>query len=352
MTILLTENPGYNSYINSLIIAYQKAGHTVICGSNNFFWSDFKPDILHIHWPERLYKWYVLKKEDKQQLKEIEKRLRWYRQNGSKIIYTVHNLLPHNTKAPENDSKFYNLIIEYADLIHHHCPKSIDLVAEKFPAAKEKPNIVANHGDYLIDYRDVSKETARRILGIPQKSYVILNFGSQQSYKGNSLINKTFSKLEIKNKFLLTAGNFRYNSFPFPKNYLLKALNYLREKKISSTKKYILKPIPPKEIAVIFGASDIVFLGHSSGLTSGVLNLAATFSKPVVFPDIGCFEYQMKDWIYEKYEVGISSAAKKALEKLYQCIIEHKKNLYNMVWLANNRWDYYVDILLNELKNL
>ncbi len=349
MTILLTENPGYNSYINSLIIAYQKAGHTVICGSNNFFWSDFKPDILHIHWPERLYKWYVLKKEDKQQLKDIEKRLRWYRQNGSKIIYTVHNLLPHNTKAPENDSKFYNLIIEYADLIHHHCPKSIDLVAEKFPAAKEKPNIVANHGDYLIDYRDVSKETARRTLGIPQKSYVILNFGSQQSYKGNSLINKTFSKLEIKNKFLLTAGNFRYDTFPFPKNYILKVLNRFRMKSNSTTKKYILQPVPPEEIAVIFGASDIVILGHSSGLTSGVLNLAATFSKPVVFPDIGCFEYQMDKWIYEKYPVGNIQKAKTGIEKIHEKYYESTSIPHNSDWLKTNSWNNYVNTLLNKL---
>ncbi len=351
MTVLLTENPGYNSYINSLIVAYQKAGLEVICGNNNFFWSNIKPDILHIHWPERLYKWYVLKKDDEQQFNEIKKRLEWYKQNGSKIIYTVHNLLPHNSKTKEKDSDFYNLIIEYADLIHHHCPKSIEFVTEKFPKAKEKQNIVANHGDYLIDYRDEKKESARRKLGIPQESFVILNFGSQQHYKGSSIINETFSKLRIRNKFLLTAGNFRYDTFPFPKNYLLKALNYFREKNSSSAKKFILKPIPPKEIPVIFSASDVVFLGHTDGLTSGILNLAATFSKPVVFPDIGCFEYQMNKWIYEKYTVGNIQQAKIAIEKIHDKYKDDNSIPDNTDWLQTNSWDNYVNTLLNKLNN-
>ncbi len=350
MTVLLTENPGYNSYINSLIIAYQKAGLDVICGSNNFFWSNIKPDILHIHWPERLYKWYVLKKEDEQQFEEIKKRLEWYKQNGSKIIYTVHNLLPHDSKNPNTDWKFYNLIIEYADLIHHHCPKSIEYVTEKFPEAKEKQNIVANHGDYLIDYREEKKETARIKLGIPRESFVILNFGSQQNYKGNSIINETFSKLSIKNKFLLTAGNFRYDTFPFPKNYILKILNNLREKNKSNVKKFILKPIPPKEIPTIFSASDIVFLGHTEGLTSGVLNLAATFQKPVVFPGIGCFEYQMNNWIYEKYAAGNVQQAKKAVEKLYGEYQNDNLTTDNTEWLKANSWKIYVNTLLQKIK--
>ncbi len=345
MTILLTENPGYNTYVNSLILAYQKAGHQVICGSNNFFWSNIKPDLLHIHWPERLYKWYVLRKPGKEQYNYIKERLEKFKNSGTKIIYTVHNLLPHHSNE-QDDYNFYNLIIEYADVIHHHCPKSIDLVGEKFPKAKEKINIVANHGDYLIDFKKTDKYSSRRKLDIPENKFVILNFGSQQRYKGNDLINKTFNKLNINNKFLLTAGNFRYDTFPFPKNYLLKIKNHFSEKSNSRTRKYIFRSIHPDEIPTIFSASDLVFLGHTNGLTSGVLNLAATFSRPVVFPDIGCFEYQMQEWVYEKYKAGDADSAKISIEKLYSKIVGSNINLNNSRWLEINSWDNYVNKIL------
>ena len=54
MKILIPETPQSNSYVTSLIQAYQKAGCTVICGEANFYFTDFVPDVLHIQWPESL----------------------------------------------------------------------------------------------------------------------------------------------------------------------------------------------------------------------------------------------------------------------------------------------------------
>ena len=57
MRILLVENPSENGYIESLINAYKELGHEVYCGVYNFYHSNVIPDIIHIHWPESLYKW-------------------------------------------------------------------------------------------------------------------------------------------------------------------------------------------------------------------------------------------------------------------------------------------------------
>jgi hypothetical protein len=56
--IIGPDQPGTNSNVESLMEAYKKAGHNVICGERNFFYSNFIPDLLHIQWPEKLYTWY------------------------------------------------------------------------------------------------------------------------------------------------------------------------------------------------------------------------------------------------------------------------------------------------------
>ena len=92
MLIFVTENPQSNSYTASLIKAYQERGQTVICDPHNFFFSDLIPDILHIHWPERLYQWYPLsEKPDMDKIRILRERLNLYKNNGTTVVFTVHD---------------------------------------------------------------------------------------------------------------------------------------------------------------------------------------------------------------------------------------------------------------------
>ena len=128
MRIMLTEMPGENGYIESLINAYRNDGHEVLLGAENFFDSRLVPDVLHIHWP---YRWNenTLGSEEGV-VSGIKQRLEWYKTNSTVVVYTVHNLEPHESPASLNSSVF-NLIAKHADTRVHHCAKSI-LDAVKF----------------------------------------------------------------------------------------------------------------------------------------------------------------------------------------------------------------------------
>jgi len=76
MTIYLLANLLGYSYVLSLIDEYKRSGNVVYCGPHNFFVSNLIMDILHIHWPEKIYSSYpfsALSEDEK--IKIIEERL-------------------------------------------------------------------------------------------------------------------------------------------------------------------------------------------------------------------------------------------------------------------------------------
>ncbi|PID59191.1 MAG: hypothetical protein CR986_06860 [Ignavibacteriae bacterium] len=352
MKILITEKPGYNSYSISLIKAYQELGHTVVCDSSNFFSSNFIPDILHIQWPETLYKRYILCDDNmEQQLQIVRNKLDYFRNHNTKIIHTIHNIISHNTTT-NIDIKFYKLFIEKADLLIHHCKKSIELTKNQYACAKKKKNIICKHGDFLIDYKSVDKNEAIKLLNIPKEKFVILNFGNQQKYKGIDNINKIFGKLKLKNKYLLNVGNYSYSGYSKLKKELMLLYNFYKEKRTFTHQKFIYKPIKISEIPLVFSAADVVLLGHNAGLNSGVLNMSATFSKPVVFPKIGCFTEQMEGWEHKSYSVNQTSEAVECIEHYAELKRKNEFIFDNRLWLKNNSWNKHVGNILNELEKI
>ena len=347
MIIQISECPGSNSYILSLIEAYKKLGLTTFCGKHNFFCSNIVPDLLHIHWPEMLIEWFPFaEKEPEEKLKEIKSRLDFFKQNNTKIILTIHNIRPHDKSKDSFELNLYKTIIKKTDIFVHHCPRSIDLLKSNYYIPKDKKHVVANHGDYLHDYENLSKYSAREKLNIDSDKFVILNFGQQRLYKGEDFIQETFDQLKINEKFLLTAGNYQYPSNSYSKTTFLKLKNKIRERQKFSSKKFIIRPIKQKELPVIFNSADLIFVAHKSGLTSGILNMAATFSKPIVFPDIGCFEYQMKDWVYKKFNPESIGEAIKSITSIYKEMHSGSFKLDNTKWIMNNSWENHVNKIL------
>jgi len=352
MLILLAEFPQGNSYNTSLIKAYEEQGQTVVCDHTNFFYSNIIPDMVHVQWPERLYHWYPLsEKADKVKIEILHERLKWYKNNGAIIVFTIHDLVLHNSDNRRLDNKIFNLILEYSDIISHHCSNSVKLFAELYPLAMSKINIINFHGDYLIDYKYVRKEEARSKLNIPYDKFVILNFGAQYVYKGRGFIEKVFNSCSIDSKYLLSAGVYSYIDLFFIKKLVLEIRNDLRVRRNFSKKKYLYRSIKNDEIPTVFNASDVVFLGHRSGLNTGIIPLAATYAKPVIYPELGCFKESAKDWAAIGYEPGNVKQGNEALNELYDKLKKGKINLDNSEWLEKKSWKNHVELILKTVTN-
>ena len=341
MKILIPNNDVINGYIPSLVKGYQNAQCEVVVGKANFYLSSYKPDILHIHWPENLYdKDYVpFDKPDD----VIKNRIKWYKEQGARILLTVHNLQPHDEIKRKTRRNIYESVLEHSDIIIHHGQASIRLMKEEYPKIEKKTHIVCPHGHYLIHYKAMPKSEARNYLKLPQDAFVILNFGIIRPYKDFELLRKIFRKWRHPNKLLLVAGKYDYKE---------NTLSRLHRKGMELVGRYVGKEhfnfrrLKTEDIGCYFAAADLLLLSHKEGLTSGVLSMAATYRTPVVYPDIGNFREQMEGWIGEIYQCGDIGSALVGLDTMVSRMGKGL-DMDNKIWLEKNSWDEHVNRILS-----
>ena len=350
MTVLLCSNRnGINDYIRLLSEEYEKNDVNVIFGIETFLYSKFLPDFVHMQWPEAIYEWTNKMEKNNDTLILLEKRLKYYKLNKVPIIYTMHNVLPHNSKT-DFDKKAFKLIISYSNIIAHHGKKSIQIFKDTYTEFSDKIHIITPHGPYKKE--ELNIPASRDNYKIPKDKYVFLNFGSMRANKGSKFLKNVFLKWNNKDTYLLNAGAYitpvSKNNFERIKNLFIKFLvTFIFDKMyISKKQKNLYKEISNKELSKIISVTDVFFLGHLDGLNSGVIALALSYGKPVVFPDIGNFKEQAKGWDwYECYKVGDEQSAIDALNRMYSKMEQKKINSLifdNTKWLEKNSWTIHV----------
>jgi hypothetical protein len=357
-SVLITEREGSgNFYVKLLVEEYQRAGYQVVYDAHNFLFSNFEPSFVHIQWPETIYLGSNSSFNGSSIIPQLEKRFLWYKEKKIPIVHTVHNIEPHDL-CDELDRRVFNCIVGNSDLIVHHGSVSIELVKNMYPASAKKKHIVCPHGPYPTIRWD--NEDARHRMLIPLDKFVILNFGVQRANKGGEFVLNVFRQLKLASSYLLTVGKIR--PARIPESYLKKAIVwFLLQMKMglvrfdsffAKNRKNICRAVSEDEVAQAFTASDVVFLGHTSGLNSGVLAMAASYKKPVVYPDIGNFKDQLSFWpLQEHYQVGDLQSAVSAIYKIKKKI-EEKCELNNTEWLDKNSWKIHVQKVIENLPEI
>lgn len=174
------------------------------------FFFKYRPEIVHIQWfriPKLEYYYYTL-------LKKIL---------GFKIVYTVHNILPHVIK--KGDKELYgNIYMILADYLIVHTESSKNELSRLYGICVQKIT-VAPHGPlkYAFSKSEVSDEISRLKLKYDLKKRVIISIlGYQSTYKGSDIIIKAWEDSDRlhsdENICLVVAGKFRDVSVPL-KNY-------------------------------------------------------------------------------------------------------------------------------------
>lgn len=333
----------YNTHLKNLIGAYSTKGISVISGYGEFK-SEEIPDVIHFHQIEG-----ILTNLDFNQIFFFN-RLDYYKQKGVLFLYTAHNLQPHRHIPGFDYSGFFKRFLNYIDLFIHHGENSIHLFLDLYPDLRAKKHIVCHHGDYLNDMKDfsVSREKARSILKLSPKRKMILIFGQLQ-YKNTGFAKEVFQ--QVKNNLdciLIMAGVYpilRYNRVNRMYYYLNnKVLNHFR-KSIWP----VLGRFSQYETYLLFTASDVVFLPHETGLTTGIIPLAATLGKPFVYPEIGVFAEQSEFCEALGYKKGDHNEAVRSIEKMLN---KENSSFDNTKWLEHNNWDVHVNKIISEIDQM
>ncbi len=353
MKVLLTSNSKLkNPIIKGL---YHRLKRFVdIQESIEFFWDTNPsryPDIVHIQWPEQLFEWKSIDEED---LKKLTKQLKFWRDKGSKLIVTRHNIFPHTSN--ELYKVVYKIIYSYADAVIHFSKTSIDNFNTIYNPKEIHPiHRVIFHPMYADIENNSDKKVARNYLDIDENKKVILIFGSIRHEKERQFTLNVFNNLEIDNKLLLVPRWYPKISFKHaPIKWLLSQMRILLDQFRFNNKELRLNQhfIPEEEIQMYMNASDIVFIPRFEVLNSGVQLLAYSFNKIVVGPSTGSIGELLSFSDNPSFKVGdIDDATLKIKEGLK--LSNKKVNNYAFAKKYMN-WDIVINKhvqLYNEIIN-
>lgn len=242
-------------------------------------------DVLHLNWPSYMYNTADLG-ESVRKCSELIGHLTLARSMGYRIVWTVHNLYPHERPHPGLDRLARLSITQLATALIVHCEYGRGQVAAHF--RRTNGVFTIPHGHFIDVYENTtSRDEARRELGIVDDAFVYLFFGNVKRYKGVESLLEIFSRLPGERLRLLLAA--KLNS-----DYSAEVVDRARAgdpRILTQTAEFF----PDEVLQLFFNAADVMVLPFVDMLTSGSAIAAMSFARPVIAPGIGCLPELLDD---------------------------------------------------------
>lgn len=196
--------------------------------------------------------------------------------SGYKIVWTVHNVLPHEAQT-KNDKAIAQKISRLASHKIVHSTYALHQMQDL--GMDTGRTTVIPHGNYIGVYpNNITWQQARKKLNIAKDEFAILFFGLIRPYKGVEDLLKAFKPLGGKYKArLIIAGSCSDIGL---KQQIIRAQ---KTGNIDFFEGYI----PDSEVATYFKSTDIVCLPFKAITTSGSALLTMSFGKPLIAPYSG-----------------------------------------------------------------
>lgn len=202
---------------------------------------------------------------------------------GHRIVWTVHNVMPHETRWPDHDRRIHQLMADAADVVHVMTATSRELCADHYGWDADKELLVA-HPSYLGAQADwLTRTQARAEWRIPEDEVVLLSFGAVLAYKGHEAMMAAFDAARAacdKPMRLFIAGA--------PTDEVLaRKLRVWAHGRSDVT--LDLRTIASDDLQYYFRLADAAVCPYERTLNSGAALMATSFGLPVIGPRIGGF---------------------------------------------------------------
>lgn len=262
---------------------------------------------------------------------------------GKKIIYTVHNVLPHGEEHIKNRILYWILYRCIADFLLVHTEAQKQRLATEFRVPESKITL-AHHGTYHVAHNpECNKHMARRHLKLRPDAFVVLSFGYQRPYKGTHLLVEAMAKLTIKHTQLIIRGS-------ATQEYAGRLTALIYEKRLAHCIDCDFGYVPDEELRRLFLAADIVALPYIEGSQSGVLFMAYAYGRPVLASDVGGFrEYIIPGTTGEIFQTAEVDGIAKALAAAGEKRDAYDAKLIQQYAYRNYSWDAFAKKVLKEV---
>jgi len=251
-----------------------------------------KFDIVHFHWPDG----YI---NQKNIIKSIQRSLLLtlililVKIKGSRIVWTVHNVAPHDAFHPKYSQLYMRWFARQCDGLIFMNEESKTTFFNLYTCKKNIQYAIIPHGHYRNSYPNaIDKNLAKRKLSLPENKHVLLFFGMIKPYKNIGLLIELFKQAKLLDYVLVVAGN---TDSPELRETLQQ---HAKHPNIH----LFLQFIPDDKLHIYLSAADTAILPYKTILNSGALLLALSFNRPVIAPHIGAFASLQQElgrkWIY------------------------------------------------------
>jgi len=203
----------------------------------------------------------------------------------TRVVAITDNILPHEKRPGDT------LLTRYFLKKIHGFVSMTDAVASdlmKFGIDQSRVAICP-HPLYDNFGKGVTREAARKELGIDDAQNLVLFFGFIRDYKGLDLLLEAFAREEVRGLpvKLLVAGEFYTR--PEPYHELAGSL------KIDDRVIWHTHFIPNNQVKNYFCAADLVAQPYKSATQSGVTQIAYHFEKPMLVTNVGGLPEMVSD---------------------------------------------------------
>lgn len=237
-------------------------------------------DVLHLHWLHYFYRRETLEQSVEDYTKFSENLTYAKKALGYKIVWTLHNVYPHERPFPHLDHCARLLVCELADAVLCHCNYAKG-IAEKLFYRTENVSVIP-HGNFIDAFpNNITGAEARKQLGIEEDQFVYLFFGNARAYKGIENLVEAFLEHATPDAVLLLMMR---KSFDVA---YAEGVEGLAEKD-PRIRVFTSPFFPEADFQIYINASDIAVFPFGQVLTSGSAITALSFGKPVIMPKMGC----------------------------------------------------------------
>jgi len=267
-----------NPYTRLLYEAMEVEANVEVEGFTMFEPLRRRYDVWHVHWPEDFLSYPSPAAAYFYVTAELLL-FAWARFWGTRLVWTIHDLGPHESYHPWLEERFWPLFLPMVDGIISLSETARNEAYDRFPLLRSVPSAIVPHGHYRTAYPDpVSKAEARRRLNLAEDAPVALFVGRIRPYKNVVPLIQAFRRWEQPEAHLVVAGNPASNELGRRIRSVAGGASRIRTD---------LRFIEEEEMPVFLAAADLVVLPYETIMHSGSALLALSFDRPVLVPDQG-----------------------------------------------------------------
>lgn len=238
--------------------------------------------VLHLHWLANV----IDSAEDVDRawarVDGFLSRLRQLQERQVRIIWTVHNRLPHWCDHPEAEIALRRELANLADVVHIMRPETVDEVGDLYRLPVDRL-LVAPHPSYLGAYpTHYDRGLVRLELGLERDDFAVGLVGSIQPYKGvDELIEAVTGPGELPEGLrTIVAG---------PPGKDPGSVRVMERLAGTGAIQTLPQKLEEQRLARVLTALDAMVLPYRRPLTSGVAMLSLSFGVPIIAPGEGPF---------------------------------------------------------------